>query len=214
MAKSMYSVILMDEVVREIDRLALVSNTSRSNLINHILAEYVSYTTPEMRINSIFKSIERIINGAQAGMVPYVEPHQSTMSLKSSLEYRYRPTVRYEVELFEAEDDGSIGKISVAFRTQSESLINAMNEFFSVWCRAENKYRPTANIKYALCDGKFVRSINPVRTRNYTAEELASAISKYIRLFDACMKNYLTGKITDADIQNTVKAYTVKEVLI
>ncbi len=214
MAKSMYSVILMDEVVREIDRLALVSNTSRSNLINHILAEYVSYTTPEMRINSIFKSIERIINGAQAGMVPYVEPHQSTMSLKSSLEYRYRPTVRYEVELFETEEDGSIGRMSVAFRTQSESLIDKMNGFFTLWCRAESKYRPTANIKYALCDGKFVRSINLVKTRNYTAEELASAISKYIRLFDTCMKNYLADRMDGTDIQNTIKAYTVKEVLV
>ena len=95
MAKSLYSVILMDEVVKEIDRQAMVQNTSRSNLINHILAQYVSYTTPEMRINDVFNTIEQLMKSAEADMVPYVAPHQSTMSLKSSLEYRYRPTIKY-----------------------------------------------------------------------------------------------------------------------
>ena len=47
MKKSLYSIILSDEVVNEIDRLAYKANTNRSNMINQILAEYVSYTTPE-----------------------------------------------------------------------------------------------------------------------------------------------------------------------
>ena len=45
--KSLYSLMLMDDVVREIDRLALQQNTNRSNFINQILAEYVSLMTPE-----------------------------------------------------------------------------------------------------------------------------------------------------------------------
>ena len=48
--KSLYSLMLMDDVVREIDRLALQQNTNRSNFINQILAEYVSLMTPEKRI--------------------------------------------------------------------------------------------------------------------------------------------------------------------
>lgn len=214
MAKSLYSVILMDEVVKEIDRQAMIQNTSRSNLINHILAQYVSYTTPEMRINDVFNTIEQLMKSAEADMVPYVAPHQSTMSLKSSLEYRYRPTIKYEVELYESEEGDSIGRLSVAFRTQSEALINKMNEFFKVWSRTESKLRPTAGIGYALYDGKFVRSINPSKNRDYTSSELANALSKYIRLFDGCMKNYLTGKFTETDIQNSIKAYIVKEVLV
>ena len=39
MAKSVYSLVLRDEVVAEIDRLAYRMNTNRSNMINQILAE-------------------------------------------------------------------------------------------------------------------------------------------------------------------------------
>ena len=47
MGKSVYSLVLMDEVVDAIDQMAYRNNTSRSNLINQILAEHVSLATPE-----------------------------------------------------------------------------------------------------------------------------------------------------------------------
>ena len=54
MGKSLYSLILSDEVIRKIDVLAHRSGTNRSNYINQILAEHASITTPERRINDIF----------------------------------------------------------------------------------------------------------------------------------------------------------------
>ena len=54
MNKSVYSLVRMDNVVGEVDKLAYEMGTSRSNLINQILAEYVRYTTPEMRMRAIF----------------------------------------------------------------------------------------------------------------------------------------------------------------
>lgn len=47
MNKSVYSLVLADDVVEAIDRLAYSMNTSRSNLINQILAERVQLLTPE-----------------------------------------------------------------------------------------------------------------------------------------------------------------------
>ena len=44
MNKSVYSLVLMDNVVSEVDKMAYEMGTSRSNLINQILAEYVRYT--------------------------------------------------------------------------------------------------------------------------------------------------------------------------
>lgn len=41
MSKSVYSVVLMDDVVDAVDRLAYEAGTNRSNMINRILAEYV-----------------------------------------------------------------------------------------------------------------------------------------------------------------------------
>lgn len=163
MSKSLYSVILTDEIVYEIDRLALRQNTNRSNLINQILAEYVSYVTPEMKITSIFRTIEELIN-AGTHLVPEVFPQKSTMSLRGNLDYRYRPTVKYDVELFKTENDGAIGKLSVIFRTQSAELIKRMNDFFKLWCYLESNVFNN-DTTYSLSENRFIRSISLSRNR-------------------------------------------------
>ena len=98
MKKTLYSLMLSEDVVREVDALAHRLGTSRSNLINQILAEYVDYTTPERRISDIFSAMEQLISPSRE-LVPFFAPNSQSMSLKSSLEYKYRPTVKYEVEL-------------------------------------------------------------------------------------------------------------------
>lgn len=211
MSKSLYSVVLTDEVVREVDRLALQQNTNRSNMINQILAQFVSYTTPEMRINDIFRTIEEFINSDGADIIPYVTPHQSTMSLKSSLEYRYRPTVKYEVELYRNTESSNVGRLSVIFRTQSQTLIEEMNGFFRLWSQTESILRPDKNTEYALYDGRFVRGIN---AENLTAQQTADAISDYIKIFDSCMKGYLSGRFSKGDVIEKMKKYLSREVLI
>ena len=57
MKKSVYSLVLSDDIIEAIDRLAYKQGASRSAVINEILAEAVSYTTPEKRMNDIFGSI-------------------------------------------------------------------------------------------------------------------------------------------------------------
>ena len=49
MKKTLYSLMLNEEVVREIDALAHQMGTNRSALINQILADYTSVITPERR---------------------------------------------------------------------------------------------------------------------------------------------------------------------
>lgn len=212
MSKSLYSVILTDEIVYEIDRLALRQSTNRSNLINQILAEYVSFVTPEMKISSIFKTIEELINSS-THLVPEVIPRKSTMSLRGSLDYRYRPTVKYDVELFKTENEGAIGRLSVIFRTQSGELISRMNDFFKLWCYLETNLFKN-NTAYSLSENRFIRSISLSANKSYAPAEIADAISSYIKLFDDCMKNYLAGKYNENDILLKLKAHTVKEVLI
>ena len=90
MQKSLYSLILMDDVVREIDRIALQQNTNRSNLINQILADYVSLMTPEKRISNIFKNIEELINkykelNYKVGLA--IKPNTNINELKPYLKY-------------------------------------------------------------------------------------------------------------------------------
>lgn len=201
MKKTLYSLMLNEDVVREVDALAHRLGTNRSSLINQILAEYVNFTTPERRINDILSSIEQIMSPSR-DLVPFFAPNTFSMSLKSSLEYKYRPTVKYEVELYRADGD-AIGELAVIFRTQSSALITVMTEFFRLWKRIEDAHLHLSGdrrIEYALYDGKFTRSLS-VPERDCSAEELAGAISDYIKFFDRMMKDYISGRRSGREIE-------------
>lgn len=203
MKKTLYSLMLSDDVVRAVDELAHSLGTNRSSLINQILADYVSITTPERRINDIFHAVEQMLAPSRE-LVPFFSPRALTMSLKSSLEYKYRPTVKYEVQLFRS-TDGPLGELSVVFRTQSAALIEAMTQFFRLWKHTEDRLLApliSEELDYALYDGKFVRSLSLPRNRDYTSEEIAKAISDYIKLFDHLMKGFLSGKYTAQDVES------------
>ena len=195
MKKNMYSLILAEDVINAIDKLAEEENTSRSNLINEILAEYVSVTTPEKRINDIFHGIEDLFKQL-TGQQVYYQQHDNTLSIKSALEYRYRPTIRYEVELYRAQG-GTVGELKVNFRTQSPQLLNRLTEFFALWTRLEElyvaRYFEGAEINYTLDETRWTRTLKMPRNTLYGQVELSRAITDYVRTFDRLMKKRLSG---------------------
>ena len=97
MNKSVYSLVLMDNVVSEVDKMAYEMGTSRSNLINQILAEYVRYTTPEMRMRAVFEEMERLMQGVDSFQIQ-PQPSDAMLTIRSALRYKYKPTIRYSVE--------------------------------------------------------------------------------------------------------------------
>ena len=202
MKKTLYSLMLNDEVVREVDAMAHRMGTNRSSLINQILAEYVGYTTPERRINDVLSTIQQLLSPSRE-LVPFFATNSFSMSLKSSLEYKYRPTVKYEVALSRG-DSEDLGELSVAFRTQSQGLLESMTYFFRLWKRIEDKhlslYR-TEPPRYALYDGRFVRSLRLPQDRDYTSDEIARALSEYIQLFDHLMKGFLAGRYSIHEVE-------------
>lgn len=208
MKKTLYSLMLSDDVVREIDIIAHGRGTNRSNLINQILAEYVSIMTPEKRIEDIFRAVEGLMTPSRE-LAAFTYPNQTTMALKSSLAYKYRPTVKYEVQL--SRDDGpGIGELAVIFRTQSQMLIEALTEFFKCWVQIEQAYLPRRNEHiptYALYDSRFTRSIMIDHSRNYSIDDIAGAISDYIKLFDSCMKAYISDSATINDLERRYLSY-------
>ena len=207
MKKTLYSLVLNDEVVREVDALAHRMGTNRSNLINQILAEYVNYTTPEQRINEVLSAIEQLMAPSRE-LVPFFSPNSYSMSLKSSLEYKYRPTVKYEVELYRGAGE-SIGELTVLFRTQSMALIQGMTDFFRLWKQIEDAHlQPLIGTKidYALYEGKFIRSI-AAPDKDCSTQELASALSDYITLFDKLLKGYLADRYSPHEIEGAYCSY-------
>lgn len=193
MNKNLYSLILSDAVVQEIDNLAQSQNTNRSNLVNQILADYVCYTTPEKKINNIFSNILAILDNDIFNA--FFEKHNTTMSLKSSLDYKYRPTIKYEVELYRTHQE-TLGELKIIFRTQSTDLLMELTRFFKLWVNLENiyltHYYPPNSISYTLEAGRFYRTFKVPIGRNYSDEIVAHAISNYIKMFDEILKGYLS----------------------
>ena len=196
MKKTMYSLMLAEDVIREIDRLAAEKNTNRSNLVNQILAEYVSMKTPEKHVENIFDIIERFI-GQQSGYLLYSQPNDMTMSIKSSLQYHYRPTIRYEVEMYRSPDK-TLGQLKIIFRTTSSELLLELTRFFKIWIQLENIYIKgvfeKGAIEYGMENGRFLRTFAVPNDSDYTEEQIGNAISHYIATFDEMLKNYLAGR--------------------
>ena len=214
MKKTLYSLMLSEDVVREVDALAHRMGTNRSNLINQILAEYVDLPTPERRINDVFTAMEGLMKASRE-LVPFFAPNAPTLSVKSSLEYKYRPTVKYEVELYRSREK-ALGELSVIFRTQSAALLELLTRFFRLWKRLEDTYLvpilPGYAVSYALYEGKFVRSI-ALPERDCTAQELAETISAYVEFFDRAMKAYLAGRADEAELAEAYRSWIARQSL-
>lgn len=189
MNKSMFPLMLSEDVVAAVDRLAYERGTNRSNMINQILAEYVSYTTPEMRMQSIFSKVEKLLSGRDSFQV-LLQNSGSVFSLRSALAYKYNPNVRYTVELYRSPEGDSFGELRVALRTQSNSLILYLTQFYKLWIKLESAYNPMC--EYRLDGGKLTRKLKLTRpeSANLAEEEVGGLIADYIMYFDRAMKSF------------------------
>lgn len=190
MKKSVYSLVLMDDVVKAVDKQAMLLGTNRSNLINQILAEHLSCITPEMRMRDIFGYITQLLNEEFQ-----IQPCRSDalITLRSALEYKYRPTINYKVELFR-NPDKYFGVLKVNIRTQNTSLTKLFNNFFLYWINFENKYFSQFGINGYSCElstGLFTRHLFNLEERS--DELTASAIRHYIILLDKAVKHYFSS---------------------
>ena len=184
MNKSVYSLVLTDDVVAEIDRIAYENGTSRSNTVNQILAEYVSYDTPEKRIREVFSEVENLLTGSSRLQV-MMQPSDSMFSLRSALAYKYNPTVRYSVEL-NRNLQPAIGELRVSVRSQSSALRLYMLQFFKLWSRIEQNL--VGHVECAMADDRYIRRLAVAEDRKLDNEALGQAIAEYIRLFDTALK--------------------------
>ncbi len=186
MKKSVYSLVLSDDVIALADRAAARRGISRSSFINEVLARELAHITPEMRIREIFESLERIAESSALRLRE--QPSDAMMSLLGSLSYKYNPTVRYSVELTH-KTEGVIGALKVSFRTQSASFVEALSEFFYLISGVERQTAPEG-VRFQADGGKITRCLAVPRGAQYTAQETGTAISDYIRMFDKALNGY------------------------
>lgn len=190
MNKSVYSLVLMDDVVEQIDRVAYEMNTSRSNMINQILAEYVSYMTPEKRMREIFSAVEQQLAGGSTFQV-LLQPSDTMFSLRSALAYKYNPTVRYSVELYRNAKP-LLGELRVSLRSQNSTLLLYLLQFFKLWVHVEESF--LGRTESTVEDGRFIRKL-VLRSEGAEPdnETVGEAIAAYIDLFDRALKAFFAN---------------------
>ena len=192
MNKNIYSLVLSDEIVQEVDSLAYEMNTSRSNMINQILAEYFSYDTPEKRIKEVFERMEKLLLGS-TGFQTVLQPSGSMYSIRSALSYKYTPSVRYSVELTDG-DPNEIGELRVSVRSQNSSFVLLIMQFFKLWTKIEGKYIGETESVYS--DGRFLRKLRFAEGNRRDGREIGEAIANYISAMDRAMKYYFSNLTT------------------
>ncbi|WP_051530666.1 hypothetical protein [Ruminococcus flavefaciens] len=190
MKKSVYSLVLMDDVIKAVDQQAYRLGTSRSNLINQILAEHLSCVTPEMRMREIFGQVAELVSSS---FCVQEQRSPSLMTVRTALEYKYRPTINYKVELERAPAE-YLGTLRVSIRTQSAALIDMFHSFFAYRAKLENAYLSRLGVDSYSCEigeGSFARKL--INTRTLGPEEAGAAIGEYIKDLDRAVKTYFAA---------------------
>lgn len=185
----MYSLILLDEVVREVDRLAHREGLSRSGLINRILAEHIGLSTPEKQLDRLYGAARKKMEETPSLRVQNAEntPGSSLLSIKSALPYRYNPTIRYNVELT-LRDGSYVGELRVVSRSQSGELLKLLRLFFRAWKQLEQSLShspPTA-----IAGGKMTREL---RIRGEDTDRTGEALAAYIQMFDTALDTFFAA---------------------
>ncbi|WP_367924502.1 CopG family transcriptional regulator [uncultured Ruthenibacterium sp.] len=206
MQKSVYSLVLMDDVVAAVDRLAYQQGTSRSNMINRILAEYTQMVTPEQRMQDIFSAISAVMN-SQSALQPMLSASEAMYSVRSALQYKYNPSVRYVVELYPHAGE-ELGEFRAQLRTQNPTLLLYLSQFYKLWAKLENACLHGPQRSYQASSGRYTRVLRT--PEDLSAEQLGEALASYVRLFDTCLKAFFDD-LTDADqaVRAVQRAYTV-----
>ena len=194
MGKSVYSLLLSDDVVQQIDKAAYEKNTSRSNLINQILAEYVSFVTPEKRMQDIFDSLTAMLSQSKP-LAVQGKSSGAMLSIRSPLQVKYNPTLKYTVELFRNRKNG-VGELKIMARTQSSQLIELLNSFFLLFCSIETAYLtrmvPNVTPSYQISQGRLLRKFF-LLDNSCTNEEIGHALAEYIQMIDTALKEYINA---------------------
>ena len=218
MAKRVYSLILDDDVIECVDRLAYENRTNRSNMINQLLAEHFSFVTPEKRMREIFDRIEELLTKKNTLRLD-ASPSESMISLRSALVYKYNPTVKYSVELYKNALP-LLGELRVSMRTQNSTLLLYLMQFYRAWAAIENSYSHT---DCRIEDGKFCRKLT---LRQSTVNEISAIssntvgqlITDYITTLDNAMKAYFynidTPEIAVAEMEKIYARYLYDSELV
>lgn len=207
MKRSMYSLILSDDIVAAVDALAAQKGTSRSNYINQVLAKHVQCVTPEQQMQRVFANLTHQMDEA---FRIQEQGSNALLSILGSVQYKYRPTIRYRVELLRNMQQEEVGRLKISCRTQNQTLLDAMAQFFQFWVKLEQKYDANsacAQGLYQIESGCMTMAL--LRSGAATDEQLGEIVGNYIRMFHAVLQSYFAG--IQQDVSGTVLSRALEQ---
>lgn len=207
MKRSMYSLILSDDIVAAVDALAAQKGTSRSNYINQVLAKHVQCITPEQQMQRVFANLTHQMDEA---FRIQEQGSNALLSILGSVQYKYRPTIRYRVELLRNMQQEKVGRLKISCRTQNQTLLDAMAQFFRFWVKLEQKYdadSACAQGLYQIESGCMTMAL--LRSGAATDEQLGEIVGNYIRMFHAVLQSYFAG--IQQDVSGTVLSRALEQ---
>ena len=195
MIKSVYSLMLFDEIVEKIDQIAYENNTNRSQLINDILAEKIGLVTPEQKIQKILEQLDE--NFSDTLSVSQINKN-SSIQFGKSLKYKYRPKVRYSYE-FISSKRGKYAVLKISSRTKSENLNDHFDEFFKLIASIEKAQRADhGDLAENLTNHKFVRAFEDEGEFTQDIETVTDNLTRYLKMIDRAMNVYFS-KVDEAE---------------
>ena len=156
-------------------------------------------------MQDIFSAITAVLD-TQSALQPMLSASDAVYSLRSALQYKYNPSVRYVVELYPHAGE-ELGEFRAQLRTQNPTLLLYLSQFYKLWTKLEDAclHGPRRNCQAA--GGRYTRVLRA--PRNLTAEQLGEALASYVRLFDSCLKAFFDD-LSDADraVRAVQRTYT------
>lgn len=204
MGKSVYSIVLDDEVIRGIDKMAVQQGTSRSNMINRLLAQHISLPTAETMLLDVYNSINEVME-QHSSLVLQLLGNGNMINMRSALQYKYNPSIKYSVGLLEK--DSYYGQLKISMRSQNSALISILDSFFALWAQLEMQYCGIRENEFSFENGRYVRLLRKDSSRNFN--DYGTNIALYVGLLDSCMKEYFNNITvsSSAAANSTVKKY-------
>lgn len=211
MGKSLYSLILSDEIIEAIDTLAYKKRTNRSQLINDILAERVGLLTPEQKVRKIIGYITQAMSIRENIHVKTVN-ECSSIQFGTFLKYKYNPSIRYSYEFYTS-NDHKYAVLKVSSRTKSEELSHHLVNFFSILSAIDQKRFNELHAKEIVTqisdqsNNRFYREfLSGISLEGVKEDRIGRYLSNYLLMLDQALKLYFShiGEVSMGEITKEI----------
>ena len=215
MTKTMYSLILTDEVIERIDRLAYEKGMSRSQMVDHLLAREVGLSTPEQQTRLIVRHAADRMSENVPSLQLHIRSDLGSMEIATFVKFKYNPSIKYSFDIL-ASDGRHLCVLKINSRSTSAELRTHLDSFLQLLSAIDRRYMCSFLLPAdpKASSGRFQRPVYLPRLFEETEdpEEIAERLSNYIVLIDDTMQSYFAS-LWSPSLQEDVESAYLKHLI-